>query len=223
MLIYGSTIAKGVCSTEGKHGWLFSTRYEASFFVINFLWQISPLISDWLYAFAKRSGCIANGYIIIRRVCLTACYNLAYGTLILRFCYLCLYLVIWDNTVVKQVPFIILLQHVLLLQWHACLAILNSWKKSEIAAFLSRDKISGGKNLKSLPSHSVLLKCVCAFLVSHSLGKIKYFFLLEPSPFIFCYIFGILCFEDVCCQVFFPSILWLVAVTRCNQLSNGTT
>lgn len=51
------------CSTEGKHGWPFSTRYEASFFVINFL--INFIFNFWLALFFKGSGYIANGQMII--------------------------------------------------------------------------------------------------------------------------------------------------------------
>lgn len=63
------------CSIEGKHEWPFSIRYETSFFVISFSWKISYLISDWLYVFFKGGGYIANGYMIIQRVWLRACYT----------------------------------------------------------------------------------------------------------------------------------------------------
>lgn len=135
------------------------------------------------------------------------------GTCILRLICLLLCLPIWDNTVVKQVTFIILLQHVLLLQWHAYLAILDTWRKSEMAELMSRDKICGGKSLLFLQ----IIECFSRMCRQSLPQKDE---ILFPSwvspPFIVLYIIGIPCSEGVCCQVYFSCILCLAAVTRCN-------
>lgn len=96
--------------------------------------------------------------------------------------------------------------------------MVSTWRKSEMATLLSKTKYVESKFLQFTWHHLCFSRTCLCFRGQLLSWKDE---ILFPVSLFSIHIFGMQCSKGVHCQEIFPSILWLLAVTRCCQIEQG--